>query len=63
MENIQTKLTGTVLTITIDLAKRFGPSASGKTIRVASTEGGMKVTLANGDLVNVGINAFTKAGK
>ena len=30
---------GNTLTITVDLTKEFGPSSSGKTIIVASTEG------------------------
>ncbi len=63
MDNVVTKLNGSVLTITIDLAKRLGPSASGKTTLVASTHGGMKVNLPNGDIVNVGINCFTKSGR
>ena len=31
------------LTITVDLSKEFGPSASGKTIIIASTEGSVPV--------------------
>jgi hypothetical protein len=30
---------GDILTIKVDLSKDFGPSASGKTILIASTEG------------------------
>jgi hypothetical protein len=34
---------GHKLTITVDLSKEFGPSASGKTIIIASTEGSVSV--------------------
>jgi hypothetical protein len=63
MDNIVTKISGSTLTITIDLSKRLGASASGKTTIVASTRGGFKVNAPNGDVVNVGINAFTKGVK
>lgn len=57
MQNITTKIVGTTLTITIDLAKRFGKSASGKTTIVASTQGNVPV----GDSgVTLGLNAYTK---
>lgn len=34
---------GNILTIQVDLSKEFGPSASGKTIIIASTEGNVFV--------------------
>jgi hypothetical protein len=39
MKNVQMTVAGNILTITVDLTKEFGPSSSGKTIIVASTEG------------------------
>ena len=39
MKNVEMTVEGTKLTITVDLSKEFGPSASGKTIIIASTEG------------------------
>jgi hypothetical protein len=39
MKNVQMTVEGNILTIKVDLSKEFGPSASGKTIIVASTEG------------------------
>ena len=39
MKNVEMSLEGNILTIKVDLAKEFGPSASGKTIIIASTEG------------------------
>ena len=39
MKNVEMTVEGTMLTIKVDLSKEFGPSASGKTIIIASTEG------------------------
>ena len=43
MKNVQLTVTGNILTITVDLTKEFGPSSSGKTIIIASTEGNIAV--------------------
>ena len=53
MKNVETKVEGTKLIITVDLTKTFGPSKSGKTIIIASTEGNAKV----GE-VTVGLNVY-----
>ena len=62
MKNIQTKVDAKgILTITVDLNKDFGPSASGKTIIVASTQGNQAVGTAKaGDVVQVGVNVYRK---
>ena len=39
MKNVQMTVDGSILTIQVDLSKEFGPSSSGKTIIVVSTEG------------------------
>jgi hypothetical protein len=39
LKNIEISVQGDTLTIKVDLTKSFGPSSSGKTIIVASTEG------------------------
>ncbi len=39
MKNVELSVKGNTLTITVDLTKDFGPSSSGKTIIIASTEG------------------------
>ena len=39
MKNVEMSLEKNILTIKVDLSKEFGPSASGKTIIIASTEG------------------------
>ena len=58
MKNITTTVKGNKLTIEIDLSKIFGPSKSGKTIIVASTEGNQKV---EGTDVVIGVNAYKKS--
>jgi len=39
MKNVEMTQDGDILTIKVDLSKEFGPSSSGKTIIIASTEG------------------------
>jgi hypothetical protein len=43
MKNIEMTIEGETLTIKVDLSKDFGPSKSGKTIIIASTEGNVSV--------------------
>lgn len=57
MKNIEMSVEGTSLTIKIDLAKEFGPSASGKNIIIASTEG--NITVPNRD-EKIGLNVYRK---
>lgn len=57
MKNVETKIEATKLIITVDLTKTFGPSKSGKTIIVASTEGNVKI----GD-VTIGLNVYKGRG-
>jgi len=45
------------MTIEIDLTKEFGRSKSGKTIRIASTEGNQKI---DGTDAIMGINIYKK---
>ena len=57
MENVEMTVEGTTLTIRVDLSKEVGPSASGKTIIIASTEG--NVTIPN-RAENDGLNVYRK---
>jgi hypothetical protein len=58
-KNIEYSIDGNKLTMVVDLSKDFGPSASGKTIIIASSEGNKDV----GD-VKVGLNIYKyPAGK
>ena len=59
MKNVDLKLDGNILTITIDLSKTFGPSSSGKTVIVASTEGNAAVP---GREEMIGLNVYKKKG-
>ena len=43
MKNVEMTIEGNILIIKVDLTKEFGPSKSGKTIIVASTEGNVAV--------------------
>lgn len=56
MQNIVMKREGSKLIIEIDLSKDFGPSASGKTVIIASTRGNAPVPEAEGTFI--GINCF-----
>jgi len=58
MKNIEMKLEGNVLTIKVDLTKEFGPSSSGKTIIIASSEG--NVAVDGHEEVKVGLNVYKK---
>jgi hypothetical protein len=57
MKNVEMKIEGNILTIKVDLTKEFGPSASGKTIIVASTEGNQ--SLPDRD-EKIGLNVYKK---
>jgi hypothetical protein len=57
MKNVEMKVEGNILTIKVDLSKEFGPSSSGKTTIVASTEG--NVALQDRD-EKVGLNVYKK---
>ena len=58
MKNVEMKTDGNVLTIKVDLTKEFGPSSSGKTIIIASTEG--NVSVEGHDEIKVGLNVYKK---
>ena len=58
MKNIETKVEHGKLTITVDLTKELGPSASGKSIIIATTEG--NVDLPGASDVKIGLNIYRK---
>ncbi|MEN6565314.1 MAG: hypothetical protein ABFC57_03335 [Veillonellales bacterium] len=60
MKNVQMEVKDNILTVTVDLSKRFGKSSSGKNIIVASTEGNQAI--ADTDY-KIGLNIYTKAGQ
>jgi hypothetical protein len=57
MKNVQMTVAGNILTITVDLTKEFGPSSSGKTIIIASTEGNVTVPERE---EKIGLNVYRK---
>ena len=57
MKNIEMKVEGNTLTITVDLSKEFGPSSSGKSIIIASTEGNISVPERE---EKIGLNVYRK---
>ena len=56
MKNVDIHVNGNTLTVTVDLSKNFGPSNSGKTQIVATTEGNAKIT----DNISMGLNVYKK---
>ena len=57
MKNVELSVKGDILTIVVDLTRDFGPSSSGKTIIVASTEGNFPLP---GRKEVVGLNVYRK---
>lgn len=57
VKNVEMSVDGQRLTITVDLSKDFGPSSTGKTIIIASTEGNITVP---GREEKVGLNVYRK---
>ena len=57
LKNVAMEVNGDILTIKVDLSKQIGPSASGKSILIATTGGG--VPIEGGAKVNLSV--YTKA--
>ena len=57
MKNVDITVSGNIMTIKVDLTKEFGPSASGKTTIIASTEGNITVPERE---EKVGLNVYRK---
>jgi len=57
MKNVEMTVAGNILTIKVDLSKEFGPSASGKTTIIASTEG--NITIPERE-EKVGLNVYRR---
>ena len=58
MKNVEMKVEGNILTITVDLSLTFGPSASGKTVIIASTEG--NISIPDDEEKKIGLNIYKK---
>ena len=57
MKNVEMTVDGNILTVKVDLTKEFGPSSSGKTIIIASTEG--NISLPDRE-EKIGLNVYRK---
>ncbi len=57
MKNVEMSVEGNTLLIKVDLSKEFGPSSSGKTVIIASTEGNQTIP---GREEKVGLNVYRK---
>jgi hypothetical protein len=58
-KNIETKVQGDKLIITVDLSKSYGLSGSGKSEIIASTEG--NISLPGHEEVKIGVNVYRPA--
>ena len=58
MKNIELNVVDNILTIQVDLTKEFGPSSSGKTIIIATTEG--NVPIPDHEDKKIGLNVYHK---
>lgn len=58
MKNVELSIQGEILIIKVDLTKSFGPSSSGKTTIIASSEGNAVVPEHKN--IKFGLNVFTK---
>lgn len=58
MKNVEMKVEENILTIKVDLTQEFGPSSSGKTIIIASTEG--NIAIPEKENIKIGLNVYRK---
>jgi hypothetical protein len=58
MTNVDLKVEQGKLVVTVDLTKDLGPSASGKSVMIATTAGNVDVPGAPG--VKIGLNVYRK---
>ena len=58
MKNITVEVQGNILILKVDLKKTFGPSSSGKTTIIASSEGNQSVP--DHPEIKFGLNVYTK---
>jgi hypothetical protein len=57
-KNCEMKVENNILTVTVDLTKDFGKSASGKTNIIATTEG--NISVPESDSIKIGLNVYKK---
>jgi uncharacterized OB-fold protein len=58
MKNVEINVKGKVMTITVDLSKDQGASASGKTIIIGTTAGNTRIAANGTEEFFVGLNVY-----
>jgi hypothetical protein len=58
MKNVEMTVEGSVLTVKFDLSKQFGPSSSGKSVIIATTEGNVPVPDYPDENLRIGLNVY-----
>lgn len=61
MTNCEMTLDGNILTLKVDISKRYGDSASGKTVQIATTAG--NISCPEHPDVKIGLNVYIKKEK
>jgi hypothetical protein len=59
-DNVVARLDGTHLILTIDTSASVGPSASGKSLGIATTRGNRSISLSDGRVVHLGLNLYER---
>lgn len=57
MKNVDMQVEGNILTIKVDLSKNYGPSNSGKSFVIATTEGNQAIESTD---CKIGLNIYKK---
>lgn len=63
MKNVYAEIVNGKMVIEIDLAQSFGPSKSGKTEIIATTEGNSAFTINDNETVFLGLNLYKYAAR
>jgi uncharacterized OB-fold protein len=58
MKNVEIAVKGKIMTITVDLSKSQGPSKTGKTVIIATTEGGPSIAANGNGEIRVNLNVY-----
>lgn len=58
MKNVEMTVEDNILTMKVDLSQEFGPSSSGKTTIIASTEG--NIAVPGCEEVKIGLNVYKR---
>ena len=61
MKNVEISVDGDKLVIMVDLKQEFGPSSSGKSITIASTEG--NISVPGREEIKMGLNIYRPRAK